>query len=163
EDRVELPAPDDLEVDLRREPCRGEDRVDALERDQLADEERDEALGRSPAGTEEPLLGTDEADRDLVEACELREEARVCRGVGDHDIGGTEGPAVDRLERARGERARTKASAVADERVGERDERVEDHRASPCSASRRGKVEVAGVPDDQRVEVGPPPQQELDL
>ena len=61
--RVELAAAHDAERDLRREPRRSEDRLDAVERDQLADEERVELLRRLPAGPEEPLLGADEADR----------------------------------------------------------------------------------------------------
>ena len=63
EQPVELAAADDAERDLGREPRRGEDRLDAVERDQLADEERVEVLRRLPPGPEEALLGADEADR----------------------------------------------------------------------------------------------------
>ena len=64
--RVELAAADDAERDLRSEPGRGEDRLEPVQRDQLADEERVEASGALPAGPEEPLLGADEADRDAL-------------------------------------------------------------------------------------------------
>ena len=74
---VELAAADDAERHLRREPRGREDRLDAVERDQLADEERVELLRRLPAGPEEALLGADEADRQPLgrELAQLGEDA----------------------------------------------------------------------------------------
>ena len=66
EQRVELARSDDAERDVGREACRREDRLDALKRDQLADEEDGEPLRRRPAGVEQPLLGADEADREAL-------------------------------------------------------------------------------------------------
>src|SRR5256885_16286423 len=53
EQRLELAAPDDPERDLGREPRGGEDRLYAVERDQLADEEAGPGLGRAPPPPEE--------------------------------------------------------------------------------------------------------------
>jgi len=60
--RLELPAADDPEREVRRSAGCGKDRLDALERDQLADEQAGERFVRSPARLEETLLGSDEAD-----------------------------------------------------------------------------------------------------
>ena len=61
--------------------------------------------------------------------------------------------AVERGQRARRERARLEAAAVGDERVCERDERVEDERLPARGAARGRQVEVARVADDHGVEV----------
>ena len=50
-----------------------------------------------------------------------------------------------------GKRAGPEARAVGDERVRERDERVEEHGRAASRALRRGQVEVAGVADDHGV------------
>ena len=71
-----------------------------MQRDQLADEERDEAVRLRPAGLEETVLGADETDRNLAEPCEPGEEARVRCGVCHDDVGGAKRPAVDCLESA---------------------------------------------------------------
>ena len=101
-----------------REPRCRQDRLDTLQRDQLADEEGREAFRTAPGRLEEPLLGPDAADRHLVEPGELREVAPVCLRVGNDDVRTPERTAVDGLERSRGERARTKPPAIRDERVG---------------------------------------------
>ena len=66
QERLELPAPDDAERDLGCERGGGEDRVEAVERDQLADEEHVKRRLRLPAGEEEAVLGSDEADLDAL-------------------------------------------------------------------------------------------------
>ena len=60
-------------------------------------------------------------------------------------------------------RSRAEAPAVGDEGVRERDERVEDHRTPTRGTPGRGQVEVAGVADDQRVEVSGRPAEEAQL
>jgi hypothetical protein len=59
---------------------------------------------------------------------------------------------VDALEGARGRRARTEAAAVADERVREGHQWVEDDGPLAGRSARRRQVEVAGIADDERVE-----------
>ena len=105
EQPFELSAADDTEVDLGRFPRCREDRLDTLQRNQLPHEERDEAVRRRPARREQPVLRSDEADRNLAEPCEAREELRIAFRIRDDDVCGTKGAAVDRLERACGERA----------------------------------------------------------
>ena len=73
-------------------------------------------------------------------------------GVRDDEVGRAKRVTVDPLEHACGERALTEPAAVADERVGKRNERIEDHRTATCGSSCRRQVEVARVPDDERVE-----------
>ena len=157
EQAVELPAADDSEVDLRRKSRRGENRLDALKRDQLADEKRGEAGGRLPPRLEETVLRADEAHGYLVQISESGEELGLRAGVGDDDAGSSERAPVDSLERTRGERAGSKTSAIGDERVRQRDQRVEDDRPLSGSATRGRKIEVPRVADDQRVEVTAPP------
>ena len=162
EQRVELAAPNETDGELRRRAGRCEDRLDAVQWDQLADKQAREGLARSPAGPEEALLGADEADveplaREVGEPCEVR---RVGPGVGDDEVGRAERAPVDRGERACREGAGTKAPSVGNERVRERHERIEDDRAAPSGAPGRGQVEMPGVADDQRVELGPRRPQE---
>ena len=127
--------------------------LDALERNQLADEERDELVCHVPARLEEPLFSADEAHGNVAEIGELCEEAGLCLCVRDHDVGGAESVAVDALERTGCERARREAASVGDERVGERHERVEHDRAAARGTVRSRQVEVARIADDERVEV----------
>ena len=159
EEPVELPRADDAERELGREPRRFEDRLQPVQRDQLADEERvREGAGRTRP--KDPLLRADEADLDPLEVGELGKEAGVLLRVRDDDVGRAERAAVDERERARGKRTGLEARAIGDERVRERDERVEDHRRAPRRASCRRQVEVAGVADDHRVvALGRPPEQ----
>ena len=60
--------------------------------------------------------------------------------------------AVESGERPGRQASAAKPPAVADERVGERDERVEDDRPAPCCMLGRGQVEVTGVADEHHVE-----------
>ncbi|MFL5966261.1 MAG: hypothetical protein ACJ747_06885 [Gaiellaceae bacterium] len=76
----------------------------------------------------------------------------MCVRIGDDEVRGCERPAVDPFERACRRRSGVEARTVADERVGEGDERVEDDRRVSCRASCRGQVEVAGVPDDDGID-----------
>jgi len=64
------------------------------------------------------------------------------------------GAAVDFLESACCERALAEPSAVADQRVRERDERIEDQRVPARCLPRCRQVEVAGVADDEGVGIG---------
>ena len=128
---------------------------DSVERDQLADEERLERLPGLPVGAEDPLLGADKTDLDLVsrEPSELGEKRRVRFGVGDDEVGPAKRASVDGLERAPRRRSRPESPAILDERVVKRDERVEDDRSAGSDATGRSEVEVAGVTDDQRIEI----------
>ena len=154
EERVELAAADDAKRDLGREARRRQDRLEPVQRDQLADEERVEVLRRLPARPEEPLLGADEADRQplLGQPAELGEVACVLLRVGDDEVGAPERDPVDPAEDAGGGRARPEAAAVLDEGLVERDERVEDDGTAACDPPGRGQVEVARVADDDGVE-----------
>ena len=60
--RLELAAPGDAQGKLGSEPRRREDRLQPVQRDQLADEER--RLARFPGGPEQALLRADEAHGD---------------------------------------------------------------------------------------------------
>jgi hypothetical protein len=79
-----------------------------VERDQLPDEEAREGPPRRPARAEEALLGPDETDLDALrgQPRDAREVRRIAAGVGDDEIGGPQGVAVDRVQRPGGERAR---------------------------------------------------------
>ena len=103
EQALELAAADDAEAKLGRGAGRGEDRLEAVQRDQLADEERSERLLGRPAGPEEPLLRADEADLDALgrEAGELGEMVGVGTRVGDDEVGGCAAHAGRSLASAR--------------------------------------------------------------
>ena len=107
------------------------------------------AVGRPPR-PEDALLRADEARLDPAGA-ERAEQLRVRVGVRDHEIRRPEGTAVDRSERACPQAAGPEAAAVVDERVPERDERVEDDRETQPLGT--AEVEVARVADDHRVGV----------
>src|SRR3990172_4920566 len=55
ERRLQLPAPDDPERDLRRQSCSGENRLQPVQRNELADEERVERACRGGAGGGETI------------------------------------------------------------------------------------------------------------
>ena len=154
---VELTAADNAHGDLGSEPCRLEDRLQAVERDQLADEEDAERLVGPPASVEETVLGADEAHTDTRagNSAELGEEVRIRFGVRDHEVGLAERPAVDGRQHRGSEPALAKAPAVGDERLVQRNERVEDQRPAARDATGPRDVEVAGVADDHRVEWHP--------
>src|SRR5581483_9237718 len=157
---VELARADDPEGDVRCQARRGEDRVQPVQRDQLADEE--DRAAALPPGPENALLRADEADLDAPRA-ERSKHLGVRRRVGHDQIGGPERAPVDRAKRARGQAAGAEPAAVADQGVAHGDERVEDEGASLGRASRRADVEVPGIADDHGVEgfVEPPPEPEL--
>src|SRR5207244_5137767 len=89
---IELPGADDPEPDLGGEPGGGEDRLQAVQRDQLADEEAGERLPRRPPGCEDPLLGADEADGDTasVESGQPGEVLGVRLRIADDEVGRAE-------------------------------------------------------------------------
>ncbi len=103
EERVELAVTDDAERDVGEQRGRGEDRVEPVERDQLADEEDVERLGRMPSRPEERLLRADERNLDalLAEAEGPPKERGVRLRVRHDEVGGAEGAAVDELQHAR--------------------------------------------------------------
>ena len=126
-----------------------------MQRDQLADEEARERLVRCPARPEQPLLRADEADGEALrgERGKLGQEVGLRLRVGDHEIGPPQRRAVEGEQRPRREAAGPEAPPVGDERVRERDERVEDQR-SPARGPPRGRhVRVTGVADGDRVEI----------
>ncbi len=118
-----------------------------------------------PARPEEWLVGAHERDGDgvLGEPEGPPEERRVRLGVGDHEVGAAEGAVVDRPQHSRRRRARPEARTVADERVVQRHERVEDDRPSARDPLRRGHVEVPRVADDDdvRIVLAPPRERAL--
>ena len=67
EDVLELSAADDAEVDVGCRSRGVQDRLDALQRNQLADEENHEQLAALPARLEQPLFCADVADRHFIE------------------------------------------------------------------------------------------------
>jgi len=71
---------------------------------------------------------------------------------GNHEVGDAQGPAVDDPEDARREQALPEPAAIADERVMERDQRVEDERPPAGYASRMRHVEVPRIADEDDVE-----------
>ena len=83
----------------------------------------------------------------------LAEERGVRLRVGDDEVGRAEGGLVDGAHDAGGGRARPEPPAVADERVVERDERVEDDRPPARDAPGGRQVEVPRVADDDDVRV----------
>ena len=153
EEGLELAAADDAERDLGNERGRREDRLEAVERDQLADEEGVKGRLGLPAGPEQAVLGADEADLHPVrrEAELLAEEPAVGLGVGDDDVRPPERATVDAADDARGGRAAAEAPAVVDERVVQGDERIEDDGPPSSHTLRGGQVEVPGVADDERI------------
>ena len=126
-----------------------------MERDQLADEEDVERFRGMPSGPEQRLVGADEGNGDTLvrEAESLPEEVGVRRGVGDDEVGAAERAVVDAAEDARRRGAGPEARPVADQRVVERDERVEDDGASARDPAGGGHVEVTRVADDDDVGV----------
>ena len=154
QERLELPASDDPKRDLRCERGSGEDRLEAVQGDELADEERVERRLRLP-----PWAGR---------ACPPRRPGRPRRRPRSTRTGrGRTAPEPpcrrprDWLRRnARSSTRRTtlaparawpEARAVVDKGVGERDERVEDHRPATRDMHRCTQVEVTGIADDQHV------------
>ena len=153
-DLVELAAADEADRELRRQPGGLEDRLEPMERDQLADEQEAERLVGAPARMEEAVLGADEADAHALawNLAELGEEVRVRLRVGDDQVGQPERLAVDGEQDPGGEQPLPEALAVGDEGLVERDERVEDERPLARDPARARDVEVARVADDDGVE-----------
>src|SRR5262249_39459045 len=81
------------------------------------------------------------------------EEVGVRAGVGDDEVRRPERMAVNRFQGTAGRRARPEAPAIADERVGERYERVEDDRSACGGSPCRREIEMAGIAHDERVEL----------
>ena len=134
EQLLELTAADDAELQLRRAPRGLEDRLQPVERDQLADEQRGELASAAPSPAEDALFGADEADLDALCAapssgknpraprCRRRRDRRRERG------------AVDRTQRARRQRARREPRAIRDERVAPARRAGRRRRAAPRAA-----------------------------
>ena len=150
EDVLELATADDPEAKLGCEARSLEHHFDAVQRNQLADEQHGERTFRVPSGTKDGVLRADEAhvDRRVRQG---REEIRVSLGVGYDEIRSGEGAPVDKLEHARCRGAGPEPPPIADERVREGDEWVEDDRAPARRSSCGRQVEVTGIPDDQGV------------
>ena len=90
-------------------------------------------------GLEHALLRADEADRPTRSRPASCEEASVLLRVRDDDVRRAERAPVDGAARASRKRAGAEAAAVGDERVGERDERVEHHRRAAGRALAAGR------------------------
>ena len=74
-------------------------------------------------------------------------------GVGHDAVGAPERPPVDDVHDTGSGRPTPEALPVVDDRVEQRDERIEDDGPSPRDPLRGGHVEVAGIADDQRIGV----------
>ena len=83
--------------------------------------------------------------------------------VGDDEVGTPEGAVVHRAKDPRSGRAGPEATAVADERVVERDQGVEHDRPATRRPLRGGHVEVPGVADHDDVGVVVPSPRERAL
>ena len=114
---------------------------------------RNGSSGRQPAWksrSSAPTRHTRTRARGML--AELGEEVRVRLRVGDDEVGLAKRAPVDRRQDRGAEPALLEAPAVADERLVERDERVEDQRPLAGDAPRARDVEVARVADDDGVE-----------
>ena len=163
EQRVELSAAGDGDGQLRHEPGRGEDRLEPVQRDQLAHEQ--EAPVRAPGRMEDPFLRADQADGEALarQAGEVGEESGALVGIGHGQVGCSERGAIDPGERASRRAPGREARAVGYPRVPERDQRVEDDRLSPGRPSGGRQVELAGIADDDDIEVVVSPEKQLQL
>ena len=108
-----------------------------------------------PPRPEKPLLGADEADCDprAREARERSEELGVRLGVGDDEVGGAKRGSIESEQGACRNRPGSKPPPIVHERLVERDERVEDDRSAACGAPGRGQVGLAGIADDEGIDV----------
>ena len=98
EEAVELARADDTERDLGREPGRRQDRLEPMERDQLADEERMKvSAGCQPGWKSRSSAPTKQtAKRSPGRPPRLCEVARVLLGVRDDEVGASEREPIDR-------------------------------------------------------------------
>src|SRR5205823_14975016 len=94
----ELATADDPKWDLGCKSGRLQARLDALQRDQLADEEDREARRRLSAWLEQSLFRPDEADRHFLEPRLLCEVATGGLGVGHDGLGAAKRVPTQRLE-----------------------------------------------------------------
>src|SRR5919204_5122968 len=95
-----------------------------------------------PRWLEEAVFRAHEADVDFLQPRELGEEAGMRLRVGHDGVGAPKRSPVDRLERARGQGTGTKATAVRDQRVRERNERIEDDGPTSRRAAGGGQGEI---------------------
>ena len=152
------PLPTTAEAELRRAPRRLEDRLEAVQRDQLADEQaRDGSAASNRDGRPAPPRRRGRP-RCARAACPRarRRWRRLRVSATTRSAARKRGRSIAR-KRPRRDASRGEAPAVGDERVGERDEWVEHDRLSARRAPGRGKVEVPRVADDEHVEVGVAP------
>jgi hypothetical protein len=103
----------------------------------------------------ESVLRADERDRHVLagQAEGIPEVRGVRLRVGDHQIGCPKRVAIERPQGDGGRRAAGDGSPVVDERVRERDERVEDDRPALGHPVGRGHVCVPGVADHDHIGV----------
>ncbi len=156
EQRAQLAVADHTKAELGHEPCRREHRIQPVQRDQLADEEHCGRVALLLRRREQALLRADEARGDACrpEPRQRREEARIRLRVGHDQVRGAERMPVEPQQCAARRRAGAEAAAVLDERVPQRDQRVEDHRAVPRDAAGDVEVGLPRVPDDDGVRLG---------
>ncbi len=83
--------------------------------------------------------------------------------VGDDEISRAERPTVDAAKDSSRQRACAEAAAIADQRVGQRDEGIEDDRASSRGPSRCGEIEMSGVSDQDDVRARQAPGEQAHL
>ena len=156
EELLELAAADDAKRDLGREarPRRGSSR--AREAGSAC---RRTARGTGVSGCQPGRKSRSSAPtkqtstRPRASPNSLAEERGVRLGVGDDEIGAPKRPPVDEVDDAGTRRAAPEAATVVDERVEERDERVEDDGPPPATRFAAGRSKWPGIADDQGVGV----------
>ena len=124
-----------------------------------------ERCRRVMGGPEQGLVRTDQRDLDALagKVEGATEEGGMRLGVGHDEIHPPERDGVDRAQHLCRRRARPEASAIADQRVMERDEWVEDDGPPPRDPPRRRDVEVTRVAHDDDVGVVRLPPRERSL
>ena len=165
EERRELSVARHDEADLWDQGGGGEDRLQPVQRDELPDEQDVRPLDLDRAGREQIVLRPDERDLDplLRQAEGIAEVVGVRLGVRDDEIREPERRPVERPHDGRRRRARREDTAIAGERVGQGDERVEHHRPAAGDATRRRHVGVPRIADHDHVRlcVAQPGEREL--
>ena len=112
--------------------------------------QRRERVRRRPRLAEDVLVGAEEHDRRLL-GSERAQVGGLRLGAADDEVGQPQRACVRDAEHVRRRRARAKVPPHGDELVLEREHRVEDERPGAGEAPGPRHVEVARIPDDQRV------------
>ncbi|MDQ3671192.1 MAG: hypothetical protein M3364_01960 [Actinomycetota bacterium] len=152
---VELTVADDAELNLRAKSGRGEDRLEAMQGDELAHEQHVEPGFFTITRSEESVFSTDVANGNAFgeQPEPFNEVPRMGCGIRDHEVCAAEGRTVDQSHRRCKHGASSHELAIADHGVLERHEWVEHDWPIARDSLRRKHVEVSGIADDQDVRV----------